>query len=74
MVSIPDVVSVGEEDGMVQVCATLSAVNDTERNFAITLATSDDTGSYISTMIFNNNSVYLPSLSNGWYELRCSLL
>ena len=43
-VSIPDMVSVGEEDGMVQVCATLSAVEDTERNFTITLATSDGTG------------------------------
>ena len=68
-VSIPDTESVGEEDGMVQVCATLSAVEDTERTFTITLATSDGTGSYICTMIFNNNSVYLPSLSNGWYEL-----
>ena len=43
-VSIPAVVSVGEEDGMVQVCATLSAVEDTERDFTITLATSDGTG------------------------------
>ena len=43
-VSIPAVVSVGEEDGMVQVCATMSAVEDTERDFTITLATSDGTG------------------------------
>ena len=42
--SIPSMVSVGEEDGMVQVCATLSAVEDTERDFAITLATNDGTG------------------------------
>ena len=45
-VFIPAVVSVGEEDGMVQVCATLSALNDTERDFTITLAATggDDTG------------------------------
>ena len=37
-------VSVGEGDGIVQVCATLSAVEATERDFTITLATSDGTG------------------------------
>jgi hypothetical protein len=37
--------SVGEGDGMVEVCATLqSAVNDTERNFTVTLATGDGSG------------------------------
>ncbi len=36
--------SVGEGDGMVQVCATLSAIEDTERNITITLYTSDGTG------------------------------
>jgi hypothetical protein len=36
--------SVGEEGGMVQVCATLSAVNDTERNFTITLTTDNGSG------------------------------
>jgi hypothetical protein len=43
-VSVPATMSVGEGDGMVQVCATLSAVNDTEREFSITLATGDGTG------------------------------
>jgi hypothetical protein len=43
-VSIPAMMSVGEGDGMVQVCATLSAVDDTERNVTITLATGEDTG------------------------------
>jgi hypothetical protein len=43
-VSVPTTMSVNEEDGMVQVCASLSAVNDTERNFTITLATGDGTG------------------------------
>ncbi len=43
-VSLPAIMSVGEGDGMVQVCATLSAVEDTERDVAITLATSDNTG------------------------------
>jgi hypothetical protein len=36
--------SVNEEDEMVQVCSSLSAVNDTERDFTITLATGDGTG------------------------------
>ena len=46
MVSIPEAVSVGEEDEMmaVQVCATLSAAEATERDFTIALATSDGTG------------------------------
>ena len=43
-VAVPAMVSVGEGDGMVQVCATLSAVEDTERDFTITLTTSDGTG------------------------------
>ena len=45
-VSIPEEMSVGEEDLVmaVQVCATLSAVDDTERDFIITLATSDGMG------------------------------
>ncbi len=43
-VSVPAMLSVGEGDGMVQVCGTLSAIEDTERNFTITLATSNGTG------------------------------
>ena len=43
-VSIPATESVGEEDGMVEVCATLSAMEKTERDFTITLATSNDSG------------------------------
>ncbi len=43
-VSVPAMLSVGEGDGMVQVCATLSAMDATERNFTITLTTSDSTG------------------------------
>ena len=37
-------VSVAEGDGMVSVCATLSALDVTEKNFAITLTTSDKIG------------------------------
>ncbi len=44
VVFVPTLLSVGEGDGMVQACATLSTVEDTERNFTITLATSDGTG------------------------------
>ena len=41
-VSLPSATSVGEGDGRVEVCATLSgAAVATERNFMITLATSD---------------------------------
>jgi hypothetical protein len=36
--------SIGEGDAMVQVCASLSAVNDTKRDFTITLATGYGTG------------------------------
>jgi hypothetical protein len=45
-VSVPAMMSVSEGDGMVQVCATLSAMNDTEREFSITLATGDGSGTY----------------------------
>ncbi len=44
MVSVPAMLSVNEGDGMVQVCATLSAIEATERNFTITLDTRDGTG------------------------------
>ncbi len=43
-VSVQAMLSVGEGDGMVQVCAALSAVEDTERNLTIALVTSDSTG------------------------------
>ncbi len=43
-VSLPYAMSVGEGDGRVEVCATLSgAAVATERDFLITLATSDGT-------------------------------
>ncbi len=44
IVSVPSMLIVGEGDEMVQVCATLSSMEATERNFTITLATSDGTG------------------------------
>ena len=43
-VSLPAMVNVGEGEGMVEVCATLSAMEDTERNFMIILTAVDDTG------------------------------
>ena len=45
-VSIPAMISVNEGDGTVQVCATLSAVEDIERSFNISLImhTTDNTG------------------------------
>ena len=43
-VSVPAMLRIDEGDGQVEVCATLSAAEDTERAFNITLLTSDDTG------------------------------
>ena len=44
-VSLPAFVSVVEEDElMVSVCATLSAMEDTQRNITVTFLTSDSTG------------------------------
>ncbi len=43
--------NVGEGDGTVQVCATLSALEDTERDFTITLSTSDGSGIRSITII-----------------------
>ena len=42
-VFLPATVRVVEE-GMVEVCATMSATQNTERNFTVTLATEDGTG------------------------------
>ena len=43
-VSIPPRATVSEGDLMIQVCVALFAVDDTERNFNLTLATSSGTG------------------------------
>ncbi len=54
-VSLPSAMSVGEGDGTVVVCTTLSgAAVATERDFMITLATSDGTalGKYRSYIIY----------------------
>ena len=40
-------INITEGSATVQVCATLSATDYTERSFGITLATSDGTGTYI---------------------------
>ena len=50
-VSLPATIIVGEGEGMVEVCATLSAMEDTERNFMITLTTDDDTGELLNATI-----------------------
>jgi len=43
-VSLPATMGFGEEAGIVQVCATLSAMGSTERTVITTLATSAGTG------------------------------
>ena len=48
IVSIPAVRNAHEGDGQVQVCATLFSQEDIERDFIVTLATSDGTGKHNS--------------------------
>ena len=43
-VSLSATKTVGEDEGMIDVCATLSAMEDTERNVTIVLVTEDGTG------------------------------
>ena len=45
-VSVPAMLSVGEGDGMVEVCVSLSAMGGTERGFTVALATSSNTGEW----------------------------
>ena len=45
-VSVPAVASASETDGLVQVCATRSALEEPMRNFQIMLSTSNDTGKW----------------------------
>lgn len=44
IVSVPAMVSVGERDGMVRVCATLTIYQPVKRAFNVTLETRSDTG------------------------------
>lgn len=50
-VSVPSKLNVSEGDGSVQICVTLVALESTERDFSITVATSDDTGTCRHTWI-----------------------
>ena len=43
-ISIPHTIDVIEKDGMVEVCATLFTVENTEKTIIVTLQTTDDTG------------------------------
>ena len=51
-VSVPAIIYIGEEDGKVQVCVTLSAMERIETNFTITLTTSDGTGLEVIILFF----------------------
>ena len=44
--SVPVMTYVDEGDGLVQICATLSAIESIERNFTVALATTSGTGKY----------------------------
>ena len=54
-VSIPVMVSVGEGDGMVTVCATLSAVENTERSIMILIYTANETGNSMLIDLLDDN-------------------
>ena len=57
-VSIPAMLSVAEVEGRVEVCATLSASEMTERNFTVSLATSDGEGKLI-TVAYEYSCTYI---------------
>ena len=44
IVSVPGMVTVGEGDEQVQVCATLSSIENTDRDFSFSFSTTDNTG------------------------------
>ena len=69
-VSLPTTISIGEGEGIVEVCVTLSAMEDTERNFDIALATKDDTG--IEQGIININFRTNIFCSNKCFRLHVS--
>ena len=46
-VTVPAMVRVYEDNSIVQVCAELNPMEATQREFSVTLATSDDSGIYI---------------------------
>ena len=50
-VSVPDVLSVTEDEGTVQVCATLNTLFIAEFDITVTLATSDGTGMCLQQLI-----------------------
>ena len=43
-ITVPAMLRIGEGDGQVEVCVTLSAAEDTKRSLIVTLRTNDDTG------------------------------
>ena len=49
-VSLPSSLGIGEEDGMLQLCATISAIGITERDFDVILSANDNTGITTSLM------------------------
>ena len=55
--SLPEMVSVSEEKGGVQICATLSAMAAVQRDFIVQLFTIDGTGiklCYVQLSVFTN--------------------
>ena len=51
-VSVPNSLTIGEDDGIAHVCSTLSTFEDTERDVVVTLATSDGTGRCYIVLIY----------------------
>ena len=71
-VSIPATVSIGEGDGMVEVCANATFPSGgSQRNVTVTLTTYDATGKWNwGSIIYLDH--FLHHYSNGWLRLhRC---
>jgi len=64
--SIPLTTIIGEGDGMVRVCATLSAVEATERNLTVTLTTSSGTGKQDNLCSFVTSATFTATATDDY--------
>ena len=66
-VSIPVVLSVAEERGTVQVCATLTTPVSIGADVTVTLTTSDDTGTMLKHSTVHSQCAYLAAIAGSDY-------
>ena len=71
-VSVPDVLSVAEDEGTVQVCATLITPFVTEFDITVTLATSNGTGMCVQQLTLPCVNNVVPAI-NGYDYLGVSM-